>query len=45
MKEREAAGDRRRGGMLWPLVECVDLLQNKIEESVREKRRVEEKGI
>jgi hypothetical protein len=45
MKEREAAGDRWRSGMLQPLVECVDLLQKKIEEPVREKRRVEEKGI
>jgi hypothetical protein len=25
---------------LWPLVKCIDLLQNNIEELVREKRRV-----
>jgi hypothetical protein len=30
----------RVGRELWPLVKCVDLLQNNIEEPVREKRRV-----
>jgi hypothetical protein len=35
----------RGGRELWPLVERVDLLQNIIEEPVREKRRVERRRL